>query len=280
MRETSRSTAQTLTLKLRNDLERLLEDARNLELTPKSRSLLSVEIQKSAAALNGLLAELDPIDRPSAVFDPGNPRTVGYFVALALSAQPRRPLAALKEFYGTGVYALYYKGNFSAYQPISGSDTPIYVGMAVYEHKDRQDPSAMGTSLAGRLGEHKKNIQRASETLNIDDFDYRALVVQSGWEGPAETHLIRMFRPIWNKEVKILQGFGKHGDSITTRANKRSPWDTLHAGRNWAGGEGQTDKKTPAQIEHQLSAHFEKTIVYKTFEDVFAAFVFGLKQSK
>jgi hypothetical protein len=89
-----------------------------------------------------------------------------------------------------------------------------------------------------------------------------------------------MFRPIWNKEVKILQGFGKHGDSITTRANKRSPWDTLHAGRNWAGGEGQTDKKTSAQIEQQLIAHFEKTIVYKTFEDVFAAFVSGLKQSE
>jgi hypothetical protein len=280
MKEANKSSAQTLVLKFRNDLEQLLGDPRNLELTPKSRSNLSEEIQKSAVALNGLLTELDPIDRPSAVFDPGNPRTVGYFVALALSAQPRRPLAALKEFYGTGVYALYYKGKFSAYKPISGSDTPIYVGMAVYEPKDRQDLSEMRTSVSTRLGEHKKNIQRASETLNIDDFDYRALVVQSGWEGPAETHLIRMFRPIWNKEVKILQGFGKHGDSITTRANKRSPWDTLHAGRNWAGGEGQTDKKTSAQIEQQLIAHFEKTIVYKTFEDVFAAFVSGLKQSE
>ena len=263
MKEANKSSAQTLVLKFRNDLEQLLGDPRNLELTPKSRSNLSEEIQKSAVALNGLLTELDPIDRPSAVFDPGNPRTVGYFVALALSAQPRRPLAALKEFYGTGVYALYYKGKFSAYEP-----------------KDRQDLSEMRTSVSTRLGEHKKNIQRASETLNIDDFDYRALVVQSGWEGPAETHLIRMFRPIWNKEVKILQGFGKHGDSITTRANKRSPWDTLHAGRNWAGGEGQTDKKTSAQIEQQLIAHFEKTIVYKTFEDVFAAFVSGLKQSE
>ena len=280
MTETNKPTPQALALKLRNDLERLLKDARLLEFTPKGRSLLSVEIQKSAAALNGLLAELDPIDRPSAVFDPGNPRTVGFFVALALSAQPRRPLAALKEFYGTGVYALYYKGNFAPYQPISESETPIYVGMAVYESKDHQDISPMGTSLAARLGEHKKNIQRASETLNIDDFDYRALVVQSGWEGPAETHLIRMFRPIWNKEIKILQGFGKHGDSITTRANKRSPWDTLHAGRNWAGGEGQTDKKTPAQIEQELGVHFRKTTVYKTFEDVFAAFVSGLMQSK
>lgn len=280
MKATIPSPAQALTLKLRSDLEQLLENARALELTPKGRSLLSAEVQKSAAALNGLLAELDPIDRPSAVFDPGNPRTVGYFVALALSAQPRRPLATLKDFYGTGVYALYYKGAFVAYQPISGSDTPIYVGMAVYEPTDRKEVSTMGTSLAVRLGEHKKNIQRATETLNIDDFDYRALVVQSGWEGPAETHLIRMFSPIWNKEMKILQGFGKHGDSFTTRAHKRSPWDTLHAGRNWAVGEGQTDKKTTAEIERQLCVHFERTPVFKTFEDVFTSFVSGLKQSE
>jgi len=107
MKVKRKSPAQALTLKLRNDLEQVLGDARKLQLTPKGRSLLSEEVQKSAAALNGLLAELDPIDRPSAVFDPGNPRTVGYFVALALSAQPRRPLAALREFYGTGVYAHY-----------------------------------------------------------------------------------------------------------------------------------------------------------------------------
>jgi len=279
MKEKTKSPAKALTHKLRSDLEELLLDVRTLELTPKSRSLLLAEIQRSAVAFNGSLAELDPIDRPLAVFDPGNPRTVGYFVALAMSAQPRRPLADLKEFCGTGVYALYYRGPYCAYGPISGSDTPIYVGMAVYEPKDRHDLSPRGTSLAGRLAEHKKNIQRASETLNIDDFDYRALIVQNGWEGPAETHLIRMFRPIWNKEMKILQGFGKHGDSVKTRANKRSPWDTLHAGRNWAGGEGQTDKKTTVQIEQELRSHFEKAIVYKTFADVFASFVSELKQS-
>ncbi len=271
--------AQALTQKLRDDLEQLLEDARQLELNPRSRSALTAEIQKSAAALNGLLAELDPVDRPSSVFDPGNPRTVGFFVSLAMSAQPRKPLADLKAFYGAGVYALYYKGAFGAYAPISGTDTPIYVGMAVYGAKEHHDPAAMGMSLAARLDEHKRNIERAKETLSVDDFEYRALVVQSGWEGPAETYLIRMFRPLWNKEVKILQGFGKHGDSVTTRANKRSPWDTFHEGRNWAGGEGQTDKKSPAEIEQQISLHFDRTKVYTTFEDVFAAFVAGLRQT-
>lgn len=279
MAKTPKSAAQELTLKLRHDLEQLLADARTVELTPRSRTMLTDELHKSAAALNGLLAELDPVDRPSAVFDPGNPRTVGFFVALAMSAQPRKPLKNLREFYGAGVYALYYKGDFPAYQPISASDTPIYVGMAVHGSKEHHDPSLMGTSLATRLAEHKKNIQRASETLRVEDFDYRALVVQSGWEGPAETYLIRMFRPLWNKEVKILQGFGKHGDSVTTRANKRSPWDTLHEGRDWASGEGQTDKRSAQEILEQIAAHFDKIKVFQTFEDVFAAFVAGLRQS-
>ena len=151
--------------------------------------------------------------------------------------------------------------------------------MAVHGAKEHHDPAHMGTSLAIRLIEHKKNIERASETLRIEDFDYRALVVQSGWEGPAETYLIRMFRPLWNKEVKILQGFGKHGDSVTTRANKRSPWDTLHEGRNWAGGEGQTDKRTPTEILDDIRHHFERTVIYRSFEDVFAAFIKGLRQA-
>jgi hypothetical protein len=280
MAKAPKSPAQELTLKLRQDLERLLADARAVELTPRGRTMLTGELQKSAAALNGLLAELDPVDRPSAVFDPGNPRTVGFFVALAMSAQPRKPLEHLREFYGAGVYALYYKGGFPAYQPISGSDTPIYVGMAVHGSKEHHDPSMMGTSLASRLAEHKKNIQRASETLRIEDFDYRALVVQSGWEGPAEIYLIRMFRPLWNKEIKILQGFGKHGDNVITRANKRSPWDTLHEGRNWAGGEGQTDKRSREEILEQIAVHFDNTTIFNTFEDVFSAFVSGLRQSR
>jgi len=278
MKKTIESPARAISLLPRLDLEELRRAARNPELTPKGRSILREEVQNSIAAINGLIAELNPIDRPSAVFDPGNPRTVGHFAALALSAQPRRPLATLKDFYGAGVYALYYKGDFEAYRPISGSETPIYVGMAVYEPPDHKDVSATGTSLAVRLREHKNNIQRATETLNIDDFDYRALVVKSAWEGPAETHLIRMFRPIWNKEVNILQGFGKHVESIKTRAKKRSPWETLHAGRNWAGGERQTDKKTAAEIERELRDHFSRTTIYSSFEDVFAAFISGLKQ--
>lgn len=73
--------------------------------------------------------------------------------------------------------------------------------------------------LCRRLSEHRKNIRKAANTLDIADFEFRSLVVQSGWETPAEDYLIHLFRPIWNKETGILYGLDKHGDNAKTRAN-------------------------------------------------------------
>lgn len=55
-------------------------------------------------------------------------------------------------------------------------------------------------------------------------------------QAAVEEFMIRLFRPIWNKGVGVCHGLGKHGDSAKTRANKRSPWDTMHPGRKWAKG--------------------------------------------
>lgn len=46
-----------------------------------------------------------------------------------------------------------------------------------------------------------------------------------------------------------------------TRANKRSPWDTLHPGRKWAAAT-EEDVKTPEQIERELKAHLTAHLVY------------------
>jgi hypothetical protein len=278
MATTSKNPTQHLVDKLRQDLDRVLGDVRGLELTARSRSILTEELQRSAAALNGLLAEIDPIERPSAVFDPGNPRTVGFFVALAMTAQPRKPLSDLSSFYGSGIYALYYTGKFAAYKPISSTETPIYVGMALHGGVGKDNQSVKGTPLALRLNEHRKNVQRATDTLNLSDFSYRALVVQSGWESPAEDYLIKMFHPLWNRETKILYGFGKHGDSSETRKNKRSPWDTLHSGRKWAEGDHQLDAMSSDEILKAVTAHFKKVQVFTTFDDILKSFIAGLRQ--
>jgi hypothetical protein len=129
---------------------------------------------------------------------------------------------------------------------------------------DPRDPASktameQGDRLSNRLNDHRKNIAKATSTLKLEDFEYRALVVQTGWQTSAEDYLIHLFKPIWNSEVGICHGFGKHGDDPGTRANLRSPWDTLHHRRDWAprsqhegraaGGAGHRGyRRTPREV--------------------------------
>ncbi|MFA6206001.1 MAG: Eco29kI family restriction endonuclease [Methylocystis sp.] len=264
--------------KLRKDFADIANQARSTELTQHGQRKFNEEIKKAAEELNVLLCELDPIKRPIAIFDPGNPRTIGFFIALALTAQPRQPLADLKEVYGSGVYAIYYRGNFNLYAPLRNAETPIYVGQARTGNEHAQTPVEQGIRLLARLNEHRKNILRTSATLDISDFDYRALVVQTGWETGAEDYLIRLFKPIWNSETKLVYGLGKHGDSAETRRNKRSPWDTLHSGREWAGADAIVDAKSLQTIAAELTEHFTKVPPYRTVNDVLAGFIEALRQ--
>lgn len=51
------------------------------------------------------------------------------------------------------------------------------------------------------------------------------------WIPLTESILIEKYRPLWNV---ALDGFGNH-DPGSGRANqKKSPWDTIHPGRDWA----------------------------------------------
>lgn len=214
--------------------------------------------EDSARTLLKRLQALDPIQLPDSVFDPADPRLFGTFAALAMVGQDRQPLDGLdaRPFYGAGIYAIYYKGDFPLYGAISGTETPLYVGKADPAKAGENSPKGQGTQLHGRLVEHMKNIRRA-ENIDIADFQCRYLVVASGWQSAAESALIGLFNPIWNKETRILLGFGKHGDSAETRVNKRSPWDTLHPGREWAK-ETKEDQKSLAEIEAAVEQHFIK----------------------
>ena len=262
---------------LRASLERLTAEASQPSLSGHKRRKLEAQIKEAIDDLMTLLARLDPIAQPTSVFDPSNPKVVGRFVALALVAQERHPLSEIPRFYGSGVYAIYYKGAFPAYQAISGTETPIYVGQAAPGVSNARTPLEQGARLCGRLSDHRKNIGKASSTLELSDFEFRSLVVQSGWETAAEDYLIHLFRPIWNSETSILYGLGKHGDSATTRANKRSPWDTLHPGRAWAVATTE-DAKSVQQIDAELAAHFREHPAYPDLEAVLASFIDELRQ--
>lgn len=273
----SRSTDPDTIGALRASLERLTAEASQATLSNHKRRKLEGEIKAAIDDLTTLLGRLDPIAQPTSVFDPSNPKVVGRFVALALVAQERHPLAEIPKFYGSGVYAIYYNGSFPAYRAISGTETPIYVGQAAPAVSNARTPSDQGAKLCSRLTDHRKNIGKASSTLNLTDFEFRSLVVQSGWETAAEDYLIHLFHPIWNSETNILYGLGKHGDSATTRANKRSPWDTLHPGRAWAA-DSTEDAKSVEQIGVELVSHFREHPVYADLEAVLESFIEELRQ--
>lgn len=231
-------------------------------------------ISEAYKKLEKVIADLDPIKHPGFVFDPSNPIFAGRVAGIAMIAQPRKPLVNVERFYGSGVYAIYYNGGFAAYRAIARKEHPIYVGKA-----DPADPSSktaheQGDRLANRLKDHRKNIAKATTTLRLEDFEYRALVVQTGWEASAEDYLIHLFKPIWNSEVDICYGFGKHGDDPTTRANLRSPWDTLHPGRDWAHRDPKMKDARPVErIVAEIKAHLAKHPPVGSIDEVLRRFL-------
>jgi hypothetical protein len=222
---------------------------------------------------------LDPVREPESVFDPSNPRTVGRFVGIALLAQQRHPVGSVPSFYGSGVYALYYSGPFELYRAIVDTETPIYVGKADPANPSAKTPREQEQRLSGRLKDHARTIRKATSTLDISHFTCRYLVVQSGWQTAAEDYLINLLKPIWNDEIGICYGIGKHGDDPGTRGNLRSPWDTLHPGRDWAHRDPNIRDARPAnQIATDMAAHFALHAPFSTVESVLKQFFDDLKQ--
>lgn len=244
-------------------LESLLEslpaelvDSSGLKSSEKRK--LRMAIEKAIAALQRTLSGLDPIKQPPHVLDPSDPEVIGRLIADTLLVQPRHKLSEVEKFYGSGVYAIYYTGSFPAYDLITGTDKPIYVGKADPATSDAINPSSQGTRLWGRLQDHRKTISMAKTTLDIEDFECRFLVVKSAWQGTAEIYLINRFLPVWNNEVGICYGFGKHGDSAKTRSNTRSPWDTVHPGRRWAGKGNKPHPLSAEKIAASIVGHLKK----------------------
>jgi len=227
-------------------------------LNANRRKQLRALIAKAIERLETLNIGLDPIRLPTVMFDPTNPDVVGRLIGETLIEQNRAPLDGLPKFYGSGVYSLYYNGKFKAYVPASGSDTPLYVGKADPAFSDARSPVEQGVKLWVRLGEHAKSI-RSATNLDIADFECRYLVVKSAWQGTAEMYLINHFKPVWNNEVGICYGIGKHGDAAETRTNTRSPWDTVHPGRPWATKEGnRPNPLTAEQIIESILTHYKE----------------------
>jgi hypothetical protein len=140
---------------------------------------------------------------------------------------------------GAGVYAIYYRGSFPHYAPISLANKkewrqPVYVGKAIPAGGRKggviKSTSATGSAISSRLRKHSESIQ-TTENLNISDFKVRYIVLDDIWIPLGENVLIRSTQPLWNI---ALEGFGINDPGKGRQNQKRSPWDVLHPGRAYA----------------------------------------------
>ena len=166
-------------------------------------------------------------------YSPLDKKNLGASVADALLVRAKIPLEDIEQFVGTGIYAIYYYGDFAPYSPIAANDAPIYVGKAVPPGARKGNfglNTEPGQALYKRLKEHTESI-RQSSNIEIKDFQCRYLVVDDIWIPLGEALLIAKFSPIWNK---IIDGFGNHDPGKGRYKQLRSRWDTLHPGRSWS----------------------------------------------
>ena len=143
-------------------------------LLPARLKALKSEIEAAISLLQTFSRQLDPVSHPPFVFDPTDPRLIGELIARTLMLQPAQPLSSVGKFYGSGVYAIYYRGDFPAYVPISGTGNPIYVGKADPATMNAQTVQQQGNGLSTRLVEHKNSIG-AVTNIRLADFDCRVL---------------------------------------------------------------------------------------------------------
>lgn len=173
-------------------------------------------------------------------FNPLDKRNLGTSVADALLARPRSALPPEEKFIASGVYAIYYQGQFDLYRPIAVAnlstadrDVPIYVGKAVPAGARKGGlglEAVPGTSLHDRLCKHAESIRQANN-LALADFFCRFLAVDDIWIPLGESLLIEMFSPLWNV---VVEGFGNHDPGKGRHQGKRSAWDVIHPGRPWS----------------------------------------------
>lgn len=200
-------------------------------------------------------------------FNPLDKKNLGASVAEALVSQPVHALGSLKSFMGTGIYAIYYHGNFEAYGVISEPNKknkaepviPIYVGKAVPQGarkgKVMVDPTR-SKALFSRLTEHAESVQ-ATNTLSIDDFSCRYLVVDEIWIPLGESLMITKFSPLWNL---FVEGFGNHDPGKGRYEGLRPRWDLIHPGRGWAE-KCKARPETPEEVLRDIRTHLASTVL-------------------
>lgn len=177
-----------------------------------------------------------------------------------LTQTPVHSLPPPAQFIGSGVYELYYVGDYQLYAKIAelNRDTcvhPIYVGKAVPPGwRTARGTESETPALYQRLREHARSVRQGAN-LGVDNFKCRFMIlsgVESDLVVPVEAELIRRYRPLWNT---VVDGFGNHDPGAGRYNQARSEWDVLHPGRSWVErltGESPRRKDVIAKIQQFL----------------------------
>jgi len=195
-------------------------------------------------------------------FNPLVKRVLGASIAEVLLTTPVYPLSNPFPLRGPGVYAIYYTGaGFAPYALLAQQNAdgkivwPIYVGQALPSGGRRGIATAdEEPTLRNRLMKHRLSIGAASIDFNIEDFCYRALVMDDAFIRLAETSLLSLYKPIWNNYV---DGFGNNAPGVRRTSSKRSRWDTLHGGRSQATvheERAETREQIMAEVTQELAS--------------------------
>ena len=192
-------------------------------------------------------------------FDPLNRVNLGRSLETALLARFLTPLSAVPPFWGSGIYALYFRGSsaHSLYGRLAESPSPIYVGRAVPRGARKglveAEADRYSKALWTRLDEHRDSVEQARD-LDVADFRCRWLVADMLFVPMAESLMIQTYRPLWNV---LLDGFGNHDPGSGRYDQERAPWDTLHEGRYWAPRLVEPSY-TAAELRGRIAAHLDQ----------------------
>jgi hypothetical protein len=185
-------------------------------------------------------------------YNPLQKKNLAESIVRAVLNQPAESLSKTNDLGGAGVYIIYYSGDSEIYRPVAERncggkwEQPIYIGKAIPKGGRKggfadDHSAARGAALRDRLGQHHSSISEA-QNLDVDDFSFRALVVDEIFIPLGENMLIERYRPVWNL---VLDGFGNKDPGRRRKDQYRSPWDVIHQGRRFAEKLGENP--TPAQ---------------------------------
>jgi hypothetical protein len=183
-------------------------------------------------------------------FDPLTDEQVLRNLTRELDTKPFLALSDWEQIRGSGVYLLYYTGQFLPYREISRHPsygaTPIYVGKAISRAADPSGSKILG----GRVRQHAESLD-SIENLQVSDFQVKYLDVKPRVTRACEDLLIDAYEPLWNS---VLTGFGNHKVGVTRSTQRRSFWDEVHPGRVNHSGQAPC-KLSSAEIMGRVRRH-------------------------